>query len=483
VTPDALSSSFVGATRYGNGAVVISHAATQLVASGGSATLQVGTSRTITVTLQDDAEVTVQTGTDATRSVALSAASGTASLSGLGSVTAVAGIATFTVTPTTTGTITLQAAYGTMTDTISFTVEKVLTVSYDSGGGSSIAATLTTNVGTVADPGVPTLAGYTFAGWYTAASGGSAITFPYTHGRTDDFTAYARWTANTLAVNYDSGGGSSIAATSTTTGGTVTDPGTPTRAGYTFDGWYTSVSGGALVTWPYTHGRTDDFTVYARWSKILAVSYDSGGGSSVTATSTTTGGTVADPGAPTLAGYTFDGWYTAASGGSAITFPYTHGRTSDFTLFARWSQTLAVSYDSGGGSSIADTSTSVGGTVVDPGVPTLAGYTFAGWYTAASGGSLVTWPYTHRETSDFVLYARWTANTLAVTLDSQGGSSISDVSTTTDGTVADPGAPTRAGYAFVGWRAASGASVTYPYTHGETTDFTLYARWTLWLSR
>jgi uncharacterized repeat protein (TIGR02543 family) len=169
--------------------------------------------------------------------VALSAASGTASLSGLGSVTAVAGTATFTVTPTTTGTITLQAAYGTMTDTISFTVEKVLTVSYDSGGGSSIAATLTTNVGTVADPGVPTRVGYTFAGWYSAASAGTLVTWPYTHGETDDFTVYARWTANSLTVSYDSGGGSSIAASSTTVGGTVSDPGVPTRAGYQFDGW------------------------------------------------------------------------------------------------------------------------------------------------------------------------------------------------------------------------------------------------------
>jgi len=186
-------------------------------------------------------------------------------------------------------------------------------------------------------PGTPTRAGYTFAGWYTAASAGTLVTFPYAHGQTGDFTLFARWTANTLTVTTDEQGGTAIGDASTTTGASMLSPGTPTRAGYTFAGWYAAVSAGTLVTFPYAHGRTSDFTLFARWTaNTLAVTYNSGGGSSVTATSTTTGGTVVIPGTPTRAGYTFAGWYAAASGGSAITFPYAHGRTTDFTLFARW---------------------------------------------------------------------------------------------------------------------------------------------------
>ncbi|MFZ9804565.1 MAG: InlB B-repeat-containing protein, partial [Ilumatobacteraceae bacterium] len=44
------------------------------------------------------------------------------------------------------------------------------------------------------------------------------------------------------------------------------------------------------------------------------------------------------PVAPTRTGYVFTGWFAASTGGSAISFPYTHGRTGSFTLYARWSQ-------------------------------------------------------------------------------------------------------------------------------------------------
>lgn len=74
----------------------------------------------------------------------------------------------------------------------------------------------------------------------------------------------------------------------------------------------------------------------ANFGDSLTVTYDSGGGSSITATSTTTGGSVADPGVPTLAGHTFAGWYTAASGGTRVTWPYTLGRTSNFSVYAQW---------------------------------------------------------------------------------------------------------------------------------------------------
>jgi uncharacterized repeat protein (TIGR02543 family) len=214
------------------------------------------------------------------------------------------------------------------------------------------------------------------------------VSWPYTHGRTSDFTLYARWT---LVVTLDTQGGSIVSDASTTSGGTVTDPGTPTRVGYTFDGWYAAASGGSAITFPYGHGRTSDFTLYAQWTaNTLTVTTDEQGGTAIGDASTTTGASMLSPGTPTRAGYTFTGWYALASGGSEITFPYGHGRTSDFTLYAQWTaNSLTVTYDSGGGSSITATSTTSGGSVADPGVPTRAGYQFAGWYTAASEGSAI----------------------------------------------------------------------------------------------
>jgi uncharacterized repeat protein (TIGR02543 family) len=120
---------------------------------------------------------------------------------------------------------------------------------------------------------VPTRAGYTFAGWYTAASGGTRVTYPYTHGRTSNFTLYARWTANTLTVTYDSGSESSVSSSLTQTGAATWYPGwypsRPTRLGYSFAGWYTASSGGTKVGYGYLHGKTSNFTLYARWSQSV----------------------------------------------------------------------------------------------------------------------------------------------------------------------------------------------------------------------
>ena len=156
-----------------------------------------------------------------------------------------------------------------------------------------------------------------------------------------DFTLYAQWTPNANTVTYDAQGGSSVSSVSWTTGTSLTLPAAPTRAGYTFNGWYDASSGGALLGSAgstYSPANTAGFTTYAQWTaNTLNVTYDSQGGTSYAGSTTVTGGTVASsPGSPTRAGYVFNGWYAASTGGSALTFPYTHGRTTNFTLFAQW---------------------------------------------------------------------------------------------------------------------------------------------------
>ncbi|MGA0206129.1 MAG: InlB B-repeat-containing protein, partial [Ilumatobacteraceae bacterium] len=69
------------------------------------------------------------------------------------------------------------------------------------------------------------------------------------------------------------------------------------------------------------------------------VTYDAQGGSAVSDGSSVMGGSVAEaPDTPIRSGFTFVGWFVASSGGAAITFPYTHGQNTDFTLYAQWVQ-------------------------------------------------------------------------------------------------------------------------------------------------
>ena len=73
------------------------------------------------------------------------------------------------------------------------------------------------------------------------------------------------YAAATYTITYDAQGGSVSPASATYTGTALTLP-TPTRSGYTFDGWFTQQSGGTQVTSPYTPSATG--TIYARWTAI-----------------------------------------------------------------------------------------------------------------------------------------------------------------------------------------------------------------------
>jgi Listeria-Bacteroides repeat domain (List_Bact_rpt)/Fibronectin type III domain/Lectin C-type domain len=106
-----------------------------------------------------------------------------------------------------------------------------------------------------------------------------------------------------------------------------------------------------------TNGTTYTFTVTATFSDNststslassgvspastpLTVTFDTQGGSAISAGSTIVGGSIASsPGVPTRTYFSFLGWFAASSGGTAITFPYVHGRSSDFALYAQWSDT------------------------------------------------------------------------------------------------------------------------------------------------
>ena len=90
--------------------------------------------------------------------------------------------------------------------------------------------------------------------------------------------------------------------------------------------------------------------------------------------------------------------------------------------------TLSITYDSQGGSSVSDgdATTSTGGTISAlPTDPTRDGYTFAGWFTAASDGTQITAGSAHNQTADFTLYAQWTANPTTTTTEAPTTTSAS----------------------------------------------------------
>ena len=299
------------------------------------------------------------------------------------------------------------------------------------GGGtpspSTITKTYDSELGTL-----PTCSrtGYTFLGWYTASSGGTKISS--TTKITGTVTYYAQWSINSYTLTYNVNGGNTVspAFKSVQYGSAYGTLPTPTRAStaqysYTFAGWYTAATGGTQVTANTTMGAGNT-TIYAHWTATLrsytATFNGNGGGtpspSTITKTYDSELGTL-----PTCSrtGYTFLGWYTASSGGTKISS--TTKITGTVTYYAQWSiNSYTLTYNVNGGNTVSPAFKSVQygsayGTLPTPTRASTAqySYTFAGWYTAATGGTQVT-ANTTMGAGNTTIYAHWTATTRSYTI-------------------------------------------------------------------
>ncbi|HOP11216.1 MAG TPA: InlB B-repeat-containing protein [Oscillospiraceae bacterium] len=144
------------------------------------------------------------------------------------------------------------------------------TMMFDSAGGTSVSPVRQEYGTQVAQPTNPTRYGFTFSGWYTGENGtGTLVNFPYT--LIGNITVHARWTAGTFTMTFDSEGGSAVASISGSYGEYINGAGTPTKDGFTFEGWYSGDNGtGTQITFPYN--ITGDVTVYAKWAAVEVVS-------------------------------------------------------------------------------------------------------------------------------------------------------------------------------------------------------------------
>ena len=144
------------------------------------------------------------------------------------------------------------------------------TIIYNTNGGSVSPSSASVMAGGSVTLPTPTKAGYTCLGWSTS---GSATTASYSCGSSykpsQNITLYAIWKKNAptmCTLTYNANGGSVSPSSATfEMGKTVTLP-TPTRSGYTFDGWYTAKDGGTKVS--ESLKVTANITLYAHWTKI-----------------------------------------------------------------------------------------------------------------------------------------------------------------------------------------------------------------------
>ncbi|MCX8530176.1 MAG: InlB B-repeat-containing protein [Rhodoluna sp.] len=319
--------------------------------------------------------------------------------------------------------------------------------------------------------------GYSWVGWSTGPTD-PIVSFPLTVGA-NGITLHQYRTPDSHPVYYRTNEGTDIPDGSFVTDGSIATPPSTTREGYTFAGWSAN-NDSTPVTFPYSPGVIGEVSLFAIWTpNTYAIHYDSKGGSVVPDGSFVSRGEVSTvPQPPTRRGYIFDGW-SASDVGGAIAYPYNPGVIHDITFYARWIPQYQITFDARGGSSVSSDYFSEGERIeTAPAAPTRAGYSFLGWSKTADG-DIVGFPYTPGVASDILLYAKWSADSHALTLDSKGGSAVPATSFLTDGQISvAPATPVRPGYTFHGWSETDGGSaVTFPYTPGVIRDLTLYATW------
>ena len=267
-------------------------------------------------------------------------------------------------------------------------------------------------------------------------------------------------------------------------------PAAPAKAGYTFGGWYTdkdvwkdrltedSFAGRAL---------TENLDVYARYIRNeepsaaeYTISFYIDG--ALADTVRTSGNETLDlPAAPGKDGYTFAGWFfdngTWRNELTADTYSE-KPLTGDVSVYAFYEKTeepvlpqeYTVFFDVDNGTPVAAVTTS---RIEKQPQTTREGYTFEGWYTDKNFTEKVTFPY--EVTAEQTLYAKWEKNTYTVHFETDGGTSVGDMSVSV---IERSPSTEKKGYTFDGWYTDENFTEKVPFPYEVTAEQTLYAKWT-----
>lgn len=215
-------------------------------------------------------------------------------------------------------------------------------VAFDANGGK--VGTSSTNIAMGEKYSLPTPERkyYSFDGWYTEKNGGTKVTSSDVMSTGERHTLYAHWTVKSVTVTYDAGSGNVTGDTNVKYNlGTEYGKKLATRTGYTFMGWYTKANGsGTKVLETDIVTDEKEHTLYAYWSnKAITITLDPRSGTlserSIKAEYDKEYGTLPTP---ERKGYTFEGWYTSASGGDRVTESSVCKDEKDATLYARWAE-------------------------------------------------------------------------------------------------------------------------------------------------
>ncbi|MGE7675697.1 InlB B-repeat-containing protein [Lysinibacillus sp. NPDC094403] len=370
-------------------------------------------------------------------------------------------------------------------------------VNFDSNGGSEVSAKVVLEKELLPSPATPLKDGHTFAGWYKDKELSEAWDFAK-EVVTKNITLYAKWTKDEIpetsyTITFDSNGGSEVASEEVKEGELVKTPTVPTKEGYAFAGWYKDKE--LSEAWDFAKDVvTKNVTLYAKWTKdetselSYTVTFNSNGGSEVSAKEVVEGELLPSPATPVKDGNTFVGWYKDEELSESWDFAK-EVVTKNITLYAKWTKdetselSYTVTFASNGGSEVSAKVVLEKELLPSPATPLKDGHTFAGWYKDKELSEA--WDFAKAVvTKNITLYAKWTKDetselSYTVTFDSNGGSEVSAKVVLEKELLPSPATPLKDGHTFASWYKDVEHTTVWDFTKDRVVEnITLYAKWT-----
>ncbi len=338
--------------------------------------------------------------------------------------------------------------------------------------------------------GIPSRDSYTFMGWYDGKNWEYSNQYyneknesSHDYDKKSNLTLYAGWEKKAdvakyrVAFNSNGGSGGPTSYVEAVYGERMPNISEiPSKRGYTFKGWYDSVSGGTQYyneknESSHNYDKKSSTTLYARWeANTFTVEYNGNGstsGSTESHTCTYDSECLLASSGYKKDGYIFIGWKKENSGSTksastSIKNVVTSGKVTYYAVWQDAKYQVTFELNGGTGSKPNNVTATYGQNMPAIGTVeiTKKGYTFIGWYDSTSGGSKYynidgSSAKKYDKYSNSTLYARWEAKTYTVKFNLNGGSGTkpSDVTATYDSTMPkiNVAKPTKANNKFMGW--------------------------------
>jgi len=219
----------------------------------------------------------------------------------------------------------------------------------------------------------PTRNYFTFGGWYKEDT--FINQYIVNEMPSEDVALYAKWIPIDFNINYNLDGGVNHSDNPLSYNYNQSiELSTPTKTGHSFLGWFTDAQLTSSIEniQINSNGHVD---LYAKWTiNTYTITFDTDGGSSISAITQDYATAVTAPEDPEKEGYTFGGW----DADIPTTMP-----ASDQTLTATWTiNAYTITFDTDGGTQPNDQihTYNIESDTINLLSPSKEGYTFIGWY-------------------------------------------------------------------------------------------------------